>query len=112
LPEEKIFRAVVSAAELEQMFQPMLDRAVEEGLFFYNRERFFDLWFSPREFQELIFEGASWIRRQWLLKDPQVRITELERSIYFLEEELKSMKREVVELKIMKEPGMNHTGKT
>jgi hypothetical protein len=89
-----------AVAELEQMFAPLLDCAEKDQLFFYSRFEFFDLWLSPSEFRSHLKNGSDWIQRKWTLRDPLVRVSELEKDISLLQEELKCIKCAMVELRM------------
>jgi hypothetical protein len=80
-------------------FEPLICRAQREKLFFYSREKFFDLWMSPEEFKQKLQKGCRWLNREWVLVDPQVRVMQIERSIFLLREELNDLRSEMNRMK-------------
>ena len=70
--------------------------AETKKLFFYTTLDFgVPLWLSPREVKVLHQRGSVWINRSWVLRDPSIRIYELERDINLLQQEQKDFKSEV-----------------
>ncbi len=91
----------VKATQTNGSLMTMVNKAFRLKLFFYSRERSFDLWLSPGEMKTQILKGAAWINREWQLKDPQLRVMEIEKSIYYLREELNDLKQEISSLRLM-----------
>ncbi len=58
--------------------------AKRDKLWFYGSRYGLDYWFSPKEFEEKLYEGGEWITKiNWLLKSPKERMIQIK---YFIEE--------------------------
>ena len=66
--------------EITKMLQPMFDRAEKEGLWFHASYQ--DLWFSPRQLQEMHAHGSFlWGSVNWELQKPSDRLANAERAV-------------------------------
>lgn len=83
------------------MLEPLLDEAEKRKLFLVCSVGPIECFYSPREIRAMIKEGKHWIEKKtWVLRDPQIKIFELERTISQLRLELRDLHQEFVDLKI------------
>jgi hypothetical protein len=80
---------------LTKHFSNLVYNAKREMLWFYGKRLGLEFWFSPKEFESMLFEGGNWISEiNWILKSPKDRYKELK---YFIDE----MKQEIEDIAVI-----------
>ncbi|MDR3628430.1 MAG: hypothetical protein P4L45_16415 [Ignavibacteriaceae bacterium] len=84
-----------SVQKLSQAYVDVIDNAKRNGLWFYKKFLFFELWLSPEEFKSYLLKGLKWCNGRWDLRNPEERISELENEIQIRQDEIISIKEEI-----------------
>ena len=80
--------------QILEKVEPMIIKAENEGLWFYKKFCFFEIWLSPNELREVVSSGNTWCRVTWSIRNPDERLNELQASIHAMTEEINSIKEE------------------
>ena len=74
--------------------EPLFETANQENLWFYHQQR--DLWFSPKELKAAQEAGQYvWGVKNWILRSPYERLSELEQRKTNIELEITRMQERI-----------------
>ena len=77
---------------LTYYYSNLVEVAKKKALWVYGKYMGLEFWFSPKEFEEKLFQGGDWLNKiNWILRSPRERVQELKNFINEMQQEIQDI---------------------